>query len=98
MPLPRAAMLPSRCPAAMSRNYCVGGGVVAAVRGTASCSALSGSTKPEPKFSSRSPGAEPLALRSGCGGCRRRQFRIASSSSATMPLTSAAATEVPVVN
>ena len=45
-------------------------GVVAAVRGIASCSALSGSTKPEPKFSSRSPARAALRSKSECGGCR----------------------------
>ena len=39
-----------------------------------------------------------LRSRSGCGGCRPGvSFGLRSSSSATMPLTSAAATDVPVV-
>jgi hypothetical protein len=74
-----------------------GGGVVAAVRGSASCSALSGSIKPEPKLSSRSPVPSRLAL---AVRIRRMSagvsFGLRSSSSATMPLTSAAATDVPV--
>jgi hypothetical protein len=54
--------------------------------------------RPEPKLSSRSPGESRLAL---CVKMRRTSagvsFGLRSSSSATMPLTSAAATEVPVV-
>src|SRR4051812_46411030 len=82
-------------------RYCclsvVGLGV--AERGSASCSALSGSIRPEPKLSSRSPGASRRAL-----AVRMRRmsagvsFGLRSSSSATMPLTSAAATDVPVVS
>src|SRR4051794_33602406 len=74
------------------------GGVVVAVLGSANCSACSGSIRPEPKLSSRSPGESRLALR-----VRMRRMSagvslgLRSSSSATMPLTSAAATEVPVV-
>jgi len=39
------------------------GGVVVAVRGSANCSACSGSMRPEPKLSSRLPGESRFALR-----------------------------------
>jgi hypothetical protein len=60
---------------------------------------LSGSIRPAPKLSSRSPGPSRRAL-----AVRMRRisagvsFGLRSSSSATMPLTSAAATDVPVVS
>ena len=44
------------------RYRCRSGGVGVAVRGSADCSARSGSTRPEPKLSSRSPGASRFAL------------------------------------
>src|SRR6266568_9630005 len=72
-----------------------GGGVVVAVLGSASCSACSGSIRPEPKLSLRSPVPSRLALI-----CRMRRMSagvslgLRSSKSATMPLTSAAATEI----
>src|SRR5262249_51122781 len=74
------------------------GGGEAAVCGSASCSAFSGSMRPEPKLLSRSPGSTRLALavrirRMSAG----LSFGLRSSRSATMPLTSAAATDVPVV-
>ncbi len=92
-PVRSGPALAQRC-----RSVGVGVGVVAAVRGSAICSALSGSIRPEPKLSSRSPAPSRLAL-----ACRMRRtsagvsLGLRSSRSATIPLTSAAATEVPVV-
>src|SRR5262249_10146811 len=77
---------------------CRNGGVVT-TRGAADCTALSTSTRPEPKSSLRSPGpsrlALPVRMRLMSAGVSRG---LRSSSSAAMPLTSAAATEVPVVS
>ena len=74
------------------------GGVVVAVLGSANCSACGGSMRPEPKLSSRSPGPSRLALmvrmrRMSAGVSLGLRY----SNNATMPLTSAAATDVPVV-
>ena len=66
----------------MLRPYCrcgvgTGGRVPAIVCGSASCSALSGPIRPEPKLSSRSPGESRLALAAGCGDVGRFEFRVA---------------------
>ena len=65
-------------PALAQRCRSVRRRVEATLCGSASCSALSGSIRPEPKLSSRSPGAEPPGARSqNAADVGRREFRIA---------------------